>query len=77
MPSSIKRNENLSTTNNQIKQTNNIEQQDNNNKSTNEKNNENDGKRIEEGNGDSNIDSKKASKKVFIVGDSIAKHVKS
>ena len=84
-----RRNENLLTTiNNQIKKINNTEQRgNNNNKSTNEENNENeekrneennenDEKRNEENNGDSGIDSKRVNKKVFIVGDSIVKHVK-
>ena len=73
-----RRNENLLTTiNNQIKKINNTEQQgNNNNKSTNEENNENEEKRNEENNGDSGIDPKRVNKKVFIVGDSIVKHVK-
>ena len=87
MTSSFKRNENLlterrngnllTTINNQIKKINNTEQQgNNNNKSTNEENNENDEKRNEDNNGDSGIDPKRVNKKVFIVGDSIVKHVK-
>ena len=87
MTSSIKRNENLlterrnenllTTINNQIKKINNTEQRgNNNNKSTNEENNENEEKRNEENNGDSGTDPQRVNKKVFIVGDSIVKHVK-
>ena len=84
MTSSIKRNENLlterenenllTTINNQIKKINNTKQRgNNNNKSTNEENSENEEKI---NNGDSGIDPKRVNKKVFIVGDSIVKHVK-